>query len=85
MQHPLYTLSFAIKIRSNRDHAEKAVIDGDVDKFKSLVAQGANHNHYIDIACKYGHLEMVKALVEAGADTERRGMMSPVHQYGKSI
>ncbi len=52
---------------------------------KSLLARGANPNHPkhypLHSACKYGYLEIVKALVEAGADTERRDNLgrSPVH------
>ena len=52
---------------------------------KCLLAQGANPNHpqfyALHSACRKGHLEIVKALVEAGADTERRDDdgRSPVH------
>ena len=54
---------------------------------KSLLARGANPNPNhpewcpLSTACLNGHLETVKALVEAGADTEKRNAvgMSPVH------
>ena len=52
---------------------------------KSLLARGANPNHpwYYPLhnACENGHLEIVKALVEAGADTEKwdNWGRSPVH------
>ncbi len=52
---------------------------------KSLLAHGANPNqpqfYPLQYACMNGHLKIVKALVKAGADTERRDGfgMSPVH------
>ncbi|XP_064389434.1 uncharacterized protein LOC135337431 isoform X3 [Halichondria panicea] len=62
---------------------------GDVRKVKSLLERGANPNppiyYPLRIACKYGNLEIVKVLVEAGADTGRwddRGS-SPVHSAVK--
>ncbi len=62
----------------NRKQAEElwvAAANGNVSKVKSLLARGANPNHpkYYPLrnACENGHLEIVKALVEAGADTER--------------
>ncbi len=62
-----------------------ATWNGDVSKVKSLLARGADPNHpwYYPLrtACRNGNLKIVKALVEAGADTERwdhRGR-SPVH------
>ncbi len=57
----------------------------DVSKVKSLLARGADPNHpeYYPLrtACRNGNLEIVKALVEAGADTGRRddNGNSPVH------
>ncbi len=51
--------------------------------------RGANPNHpgyyTLYIACRNGHLEIVKALVEAGADTGRWDGwgMSPVHFAAK--
>ncbi|XP_064389446.1 uncharacterized protein LOC135337438 [Halichondria panicea] len=59
--------------------------DGDVSKVKSLLARGANPNHPeyypLHYACRNGHLEIVKAVVKAGADPERRDVWgwSPVH------
>ncbi len=62
----------------NRKQAEELLVaarKGDVSKVKSLLARGANPNHpgYYPLrpACIDGHLEIVKALVKAGADTER--------------
>ena len=70
----------------NRKQAEElwvAAGNGDVSKVKSLLARGANPNHpeYYLLHNACGHLEIVKALVEAGADTERRDAWgrSPVH------
>ena len=40
------------------------------------MALGANPYHYMDIAYFYGRLNMVKELLEIGAE---RGGMSPVH------
>ncbi len=72
----------------NRKQAEElwaGIGNGNVSKVKSLLAHGANPNHPeyypLHAACKNGKLEIVKALVEAGADTGRwdaRGK-SPVH------
>ncbi|XP_064389177.1 uncharacterized protein LOC135337211 [Halichondria panicea] len=61
-----------------------AAENGNVSKVKSLLARGANPNHPecypLHTACRNGHLEIVKALVEAGADTEKWNDwgMSPV-------
>ncbi len=72
----------------NRKQAEElwvAAANGNVSKVKSLLARGANPNHpkYYPLhnACKNGYLEIVKAVVEAGADPERRDGWgrSPVH------
>ncbi len=78
----------------NRKQAEELQIAagiGDVSEVKSLLARGANPNHpnhsnnseYYPLhnASGNGHLEIVKALVEAGADTKRWDGLgrSPVH------
>ncbi len=61
------------------------VNNGDVSKVKSLLARGANPNYPdcfpLHHACSFGYLEIVKALVEAGVDTERKNKegISPVH------
>ncbi|XP_064389430.1 serine/threonine-protein phosphatase 6 regulatory ankyrin repeat subunit C-like [Halichondria panicea] len=71
-----------------RQQAEKllsTVNNGDVRKVKSLLARGADPNHPdcfpLHRACLFGYLEIVKALVEAGADPERKNKegLSPVH------
>ncbi len=63
----------------NRKQAEElqvAAWTGDVSRVKSLLARGANPNHPkyypLHYACRNGHLEIVKAVVEAGADPKRR-------------
>ncbi len=52
-----------------------AAYNSDVSKVKSLLSHGVDPNHPecfpLHIACSFGHLEIVKALVEAGADTEK--------------
>ncbi len=72
----------------NRKQAQELQVaagNGNVSKVKSLLARGADPNHpeYYPLhdTCENGHLEIVKALVEAGADTKRWDGLgrSPVH------
>ncbi|XP_064389428.1 histone-lysine N-methyltransferase EHMT1-like isoform X2 [Halichondria panicea] len=70
-----------VKLQSQK--LDKAARNGNVSEVKSLLARGVNPNHPgcspLHSACKIGHMEMVKALVEAGADTELAMDRYPVH------
>ena len=72
----------------------QAVGDGDINRVKDLLGQGANPNHQLywseewrgklpplHGACEEGYLEMVKILVNAGAaiDKPDRCDRSPLH------
>ena len=71
----------------------QAVEDGDINRVKDLLGQGANPNHQLywseewlkcpplHRACERGYLEMVKILVNVGAaiDKSDRCDMTPLH------
>ena len=74
---------------------DQAVEDGDINRVKDLLGQGANPNHQLywseewgwkkpplHRACVRGYLEIVKILVNAGAaidKPDRWDMMTPLH------